>query len=106
METDINNSTLNNSQIMRDFNTVSYNSKIKNFKQLPKWVYWVWIIAIISIGLSIISIFFRVSPYTNLNVEIVSIGIVLMFLKSSFIFCATFGATFYRNTPHLFRIFR
>ena len=75
METDINNSKLNNSPIMRDYNTVSYN-----FKNLPKWFYWVWLIAIISIGLSICTIFISVYQHINWNVEVVSTSIILAFV--------------------------
>ena len=47
-------------------------------KKLPCWVYWVWLIVIVSLGLSVSSLFIRVGY--NWNVEIVSISIILAFV--------------------------
>jgi uncharacterized membrane protein (DUF485 family) len=53
---------------------------------LPKRIYWVWLIAIVALGFSIISLFIDVIPYTNWNVETVSLSIILAFVG----FLATF----------------
>jgi ABC-type multidrug transport system fused ATPase/permease subunit len=51
-------------------------SNLKN--KIPKWVYWVWLISIVSLGLSIASIF--VAYDICWNVEMVSTAIVLGFV--------------------------
>jgi SMC interacting uncharacterized protein involved in chromosome segregation len=45
---------------------------------LPKWVYWVWLIGIVALGLSIASIF--IVSDINWNVEVVSTTIILGFV--------------------------
>jgi predicted Holliday junction resolvase-like endonuclease len=47
-------------------------------KSIPKWVYWVWLIVIIALGLSVASLFIKVSY--NWNVELVSTSIILTFV--------------------------
>ena len=45
---------------------------------LPKWVYWVWLISILGLGLAVASLFIRVSY--RWNVELVSTAIILTFV--------------------------
>ena len=45
---------------------------IKHFKAMPNWVYWVWLISIISFALSMTCFFTFVYPYTNWDVNAVS----------------------------------
>ena len=54
--------------------------KLELNARFPRWVIWVWLIAIVAIGLSLISIFFSVAPNTKWNVEIVSTSIILAFV--------------------------
>lgn len=54
--------------------------KIEPILKFPSWVYWIWLVGIVSLALSLIAIFCGVVPYTNWNVEIVSISIVLGFV--------------------------
>ncbi|MDR1973719.1 MAG: hypothetical protein LBQ31_03485 [Bacteroidales bacterium] len=54
----------------------SLKHKIKTV--LPKWVYWVWLISIVAIGLSIAAIFTNYS--IKCNVEVVSTSIILAFV--------------------------
>jgi cell division protein ZapA (FtsZ GTPase activity inhibitor) len=49
-------------------------------KALPKWVYWVWSIAIVSSGFAITALFIGVTPYVCWNVETVSLSIILTFV--------------------------
>jgi hypothetical protein len=50
----------------------------KSKSNLPKWVYWVWLISIIAMGFSITSIFWGYN--IKWNVEIVSTAIILGFV--------------------------
>ena len=51
-----------------------------NFIKLPRWVYWVWLVSIISLAFSLVHCFNLVFPYVYWTVETVSIGIVLGFV--------------------------
>jgi len=69
----------NNDSIIAN-NIFSNSSDVKYSKQLPKWVYWVWIISIFSLGFSITCCFKFIFPFTNWNVSAVSVGFVLGFV--------------------------
>jgi len=58
---------------------MNYKFIIK-MKSIPQWVYYVWLIAIASLALSITAFFICVFPFVTWNVETVSIGIVLGFV--------------------------
>jgi hypothetical protein len=47
---------------------------------LPKWIYWVWLVAIVALGMAIAALFIGVTPYVCWNVEIVSVSIILAFV--------------------------
>ena len=47
-------------------------------RNIPKWVYWVWLISIIAFGFSIAALFIRISY--NWNVEFLSRAIILAFV--------------------------
>lgn len=56
-------------------------NKTDNIKDhLPKWVYWVWLTAIVSLGIAITTLFIGVTPYVCWNVETVSLSIILAFV--------------------------
>jgi hypothetical protein len=47
---------------------------------MPCWVYWVWLIAIVSLGGSIAALFVGVTSHVRWNVETVSLSIILAFV--------------------------
>jgi hypothetical protein len=47
-------------------------------RKIPKWVYWIWLISIIALGLSLTSIFWGYN--IKWNVEIISTSIILAFV--------------------------
>jgi uncharacterized membrane protein (DUF485 family) len=61
-------------------NSIAEYNKPIGEKILPEWVYWVWLIAIISLVFSIITLFIDVIPHTDWNIEVVSLSIVLGFV--------------------------
>jgi amino acid transporter len=52
----------------------------RKIKKTSCGVCWVWVISIVALAFSLISIFCGVAPYTNWNVEIVSLTIILGFV--------------------------
>jgi len=53
---------------------------LKEKCNMPKWVYWVWLVGIIALAVSLTTFFCSVFPSVNWNVEAVSAGIVLTFV--------------------------
>jgi hypothetical protein len=73
----------NGSNIKVSIDNSVLNSIIKKHtssKYIPKWVYWVWLISIALLSISLIIFFCVVSPNVNWNVEVVSVSIVLGFV--------------------------
>jgi len=62
----------NGAEIKIDF------SELDKLKKTPKWTYWVWLISVVALGLSISAIF--ISADMKCNVEVVSISIILGFV--------------------------
>lgn len=69
--------------------------------RFPNWVYWVWVLAIISIGLSIAS-FFGVYHNVTWNVETVSLSIILAFVGILATFVVISNYSHVKEVEHTF----